>query len=106
MQKFNVIVSKEYELEVEIDDEALDSDSEGGNFIADFKKHFYKYNGWKQHAEHIGRAFADGQTFIEGYGIPYENGKPQVFHEDDSEPAINVRLIRSEVYSDSAESSL
>ena len=103
MKRFNVIVSKDYEFEVEIDDKALDADSEGGSFIEDFKKHFYRYDRWKQHAEHIGAAFADGQTFIEGYGIPYENGRPQLFHEEDSEPAINVKLIRSEVFTDAAD---
>lgn len=106
MKKFNVIVSKDYEFEIEIDDEALNARTDNGDFIDVHKQYFFDYDSWKEHAEHIGRAFADGQTFIEGYGIPYENGKPQAFHKDDSEPAINIRQIKAEVYTDSAELSL
>ena len=41
MKKFKVKVTKEFECEIEIDDKALDADSEGGDFLTAFRKGFY-----------------------------------------------------------------
>lgn len=103
MKKFKVKVTKEFECEIEIDDEALDADSEGGDFLKAFRKGFYNYYTWEEHAEHIASAFMNDITFMEGYGIPYVDGKPQAFHKNDSESAINVSPLSGETYATATE---
>ena len=103
MRRFKVTVTKEFECEVEIDDEALNAGSQDGDFLTAFRKGFYDYHEWHEHAEHIAREFMNETTFMEGYGIPYVDGQPQVFHKDDSEPTLNVKPLSGITYTSSME---
>lgn len=68
-------------------------------WMKDFRSVFYDFDSLEEHAEHIAQYRARfGRGFIEGYGIPLENGqvpywafsderKKQVNH------AINIKVI-------------
>lgn len=103
MKRFKVTVTREFECEIEIDDEALNANSEDGDFLTAFRKGFYDYYEWSEHAEHIAREFMNDTVFMEGYGVPYVDGKPQVFHKDDSKPAINVNPLSGATYTSATE---
>lgn len=86
MKRYECTVSLESRYIIEIDDEDL-----GEDFLDEFKKHFYDYDDWDEHAKHIAIRKALGDTFIEGYGVPIVNGKRQVFSDErDMESAINI----------------
>ncbi len=93
MKKFRVTVTREDEYEIEFDEEIYNK-----KFIEDFKEVFYDFDSLEEHAEHIAQHRARfGQKFIEGYGIPFVNGKKPLIYRDIEEKQVayglNINII-------------
>lgn len=86
MKRFECEVTMTGNYVVEIDDEEL-----GEEFLSNFKKHFYSYDDWSEHAGHLATRIFLGDDFVEGYGAPLVNNEPPLlFARSDIEPAINI----------------
>lgn len=89
MKKFFVKVETCNEYEIEIDDETL-----GDDFLTNFHRYFAEFESWQEHAKYIGTKTAQGQSFIEGYGVPMMNGKKQPFTDEGSmNKHINIDVL-------------
>jgi hypothetical protein len=97
MKKYKCTVETTNEYIITIDDETL-----GDEFREGFEKSISSdIHEWEEHAEYIAERLAAGDTFIEGYGVPTENGKRQCFTDAFSmEPAIDFTTKRPLVYID------
>jgi len=59
-------------IEVEVDESKFTPE-----FMAEFRRHFYRFVSIEQHLEHLGQLYARGmapEDFIEGYGNPDDFG--------------------------------
>lgn len=90
MRKFKCVVTRYDEYEIEFDENVLN-----GEWMEEFKKHFFDYDSLEEHAEHIAQHRARfQQKFIEGYGVPLIKGKVSYStDESDVERAINIKII-------------
>jgi len=90
MKEFNCEVERRDEFRVEIDEKVLNEE-----WMKSFREVFYDLYTLEEHAEHIAQFRARfGSRFIEGYGIPLENGKkPWYADERDVNRAINIVTI-------------
>ena len=109
MRKFHCTVSLEYDYIIEIDEEKfanLDDDAEEGIGGKAWRKHFFDFHSWEDHAEYIAIRKALGDEFIEGYGVPLVNGRDPRWCKDNSAPqdAINIEVVLEDYcYADVAE---
>ena len=91
MKKFKATVTRTDEYEIEIDETKLDE-----QWMEDFRKVFYNFDTYEEHAEQIAQMRARFQeSFIEGYGTPLVNHKKPWFADDKTEveEAININII-------------
>ena len=90
MEKFECRVERVDKFIVEFDEEICNEE-----WMAAFREVFYNFHSLEEHAEHIAQFRARfGQRFIEGYGIPLENGEaPLWVNEKDVNHAINIKVI-------------
>ncbi|WP_144522990.1 hypothetical protein [Bacillus pumilus] len=72
---------------IEFDETVLNEE-----WMQSFKEVYYNFNTLSEHAEHIAQFRArNGTQFIEGYGVPLENGKaPSWANKEDINEAINI----------------
>lgn len=90
MESFECQVVREDHYKVEFDESVLDE-----KWMADFRNVFYDFHTLEEHADHIAKFRARfGRRFIDGYGIPLENGKkPYGVSDRDVNEAINIVVI-------------
>lgn len=90
MKKFECRVECVDKFTVEFDEEVCNEE-----WMAAFRESFYDFHTLKEHAAHIAQFRARfGGGFIEGYGIPLENGEaPLWVNEKDVNHAINIKVI-------------
>ncbi len=93
MKNFNCEVERVDDFRVELDANVLTE-----QWMADFRKDFYDFYTLKEHAAHIAQHRARfGRGFIEGYGIPLENGKKHpLSDEQDTNRAINIVVLNED----------
>jgi len=93
MKRYKCVVTREDEYIIEFDESRFNEEK-----MAEFRKHFYKFYSYEEHARHIAQHKARfDRSFIEGYGIPLVNGKvpyiPGFYSVDDIEEGINIQVI-------------
>lgn len=101
MKKFKCNVTREYEYEIEFDENVWNEDE-----LKDWSKYFQDVNNLKELAGILAeyKTRFDKGEFIEGFGIPMINGKkPYVFGNPnpDIEESVNINIISEDtVYCD------
>ncbi|WP_144482078.1 hypothetical protein [Bacillus pumilus] len=72
---------------IEFDENVLNEE-----WMQNFRETFYDFTTLTEHAEHIAQFRArNGTQFIEGYGVPLENGQaPRWANKEDINEAINI----------------
>lgn len=99
MRKFKVKVVREEEYEIEIDESVWTQEQ-----LKAFSKVMYQAEDLQELAEIIAEMyFKQGEgSWLEGFGIPYVNGKEPLFvHSSDKDAItkdININEIESDVY--------
>jgi hypothetical protein len=90
MKKFECIVERVDKYAVEFDENIINEE-----WMKNFRKYMYDFFSLEEHAEHIAQFRARfGSKYIEGYGVPLENGKvPYWADEDDVNKAINIIVL-------------
>jgi hypothetical protein len=90
MKKFGCTVERTDSFTVEFDESVINDE-----WMENFRKVFYDFHTLEEHAEHIAQFRARfGRKFIEGYGIPLENGEvPYWADEPQVNRAINIIVI-------------
>lgn len=90
MKKFECVVERTDKFTVEFDETVCNE-----KWMDDFRQVFYDFYSLDQHADHIAQHRARfGRRFIEGYGIPLEDGKvPYWANEKEVNKAINIKTI-------------
>ncbi len=90
MKSFKCDVERIDKYVIEFNEDVCDEE-----WMADFRDYFYNFYDLEEHAEHIAQFRARfGSGFIEGYGIPLENGKvPYWADEGKVNEAINIKII-------------
>lgn len=80
-------VERQDQYTIEFDENVLNDE-----WIQSFRETFYDFATLTEHAEHIAKTRAIlGSTFIDGYGIPLENGQaPRWANKEDINEAINI----------------
>lgn len=96
MKRFRCTVTRTDEYIIEFDETKFNEE-----WMKGFREVFYNYHSLEEHAEHIAvNRVSNGRDFIEGYGIPKQNGNRPfslLFEENEKcfEPGINI-IIKSE----------
>lgn len=92
-KKFKCKIEIVSEYEIELDENYFDEE-----FMKHFRKYFGDFYDLEQHAEYIAERKAKGDVSVEGYGIPYVDGKPPFGKEKDKalNPAINIKIIKED----------
>lgn len=93
MESYECEVQRIDKYVIEFDESICDE-----KWMEEFREFFYDFYDLSEHAEHIAQFRARfGRGFIEGYGIPLENGKePYWAYEQQKKQinhAINIRVI-------------
>jgi len=90
MVKYESQVERTDTFKVELDETVLTD-----KWMADFREVFFDFYTLEEHAEHIAQHRARfGRGFIEGYGIPLENGKKHpMADEKETNRAINIIVV-------------
>lgn len=93
MKKFKATVIKTYEYEIELDDNVWTSEE-----ITNWASVFQEVSGLEDFAKSVAimKSKYENGEFMEGFGIPYINGKaPYVRKDDESSlsPDININVI-------------
>jgi|SRR5699024_587685 len=94
MQSFGCEVQRNDRYVVEFDEEVCNEE-----WMAEFREFFYDFYSLSEHARHIAQFRARfGSSFIEGYGIPLENGEVPFWVQSDVRKkqvnhAINIKLV-------------
>lgn len=93
MRVFECEVERTDRYVVEFDEEIINEE-----WMENFRQYMYDFYTLKEHAEHIAQHRARfGGRFIEGYGIPLENGKVPYWvnkgKEDQVNHAINIVVL-------------
>lgn len=81
----------------------FDTDIINEKWMEEFRDFFFDYYTLEEHAQHIAEhRIRIGNGFIEGYGIPLENGEVPPFVKDNEvNHAINIKTIgTSDTYTD------
>lgn len=99
MKKFECRVEREDKYTVEFDESICNEE-----WMKQFREHFYNFHTLEEHAEHIAQFRARfGSKFIEGYGVPLENGEvPYWTNKEHVNHAINIKVISEDddIYTD------
>lgn len=92
MELFECTVERIDKYKIEFDETVCNE-----QWMEDFRKVFYNFHTLEEHADHIAQFRARfGERFIEGYGIPLENGEVPYWAEKDKvNHAINI-VVKSE----------
>lgn len=106
MKSYNCEVERMDKYIVEFDESVCNEE-----WLEEFAKFFYDFYDLEDHARHIAQYRARfGRGFIEGYGIPLENGKEPywVFTDEQRKQinhAINIKIISEDddIYVDTRE---
>lgn len=93
MKKFKAIVTKTYEYEIEIDDKVWTDEN-----IIIWESVFQPVNNLEDVVEKLAlmKTRYENGEFMEGFGIPYINGKaPHIFEKDRTSitPDININIV-------------
>lgn len=90
MESFNCTVERIDKYKVEFDETVINE-----QWMESFRQVFYDFDTLEEHAEHIAQYRARfGRGFIDGYGVPLENGKaPYWGNEKDINHSINIVII-------------
>lgn len=93
MKKFKCTVTREYEYEIEFDENVWTEDE-----LKDWSRYFTNVSDLEDLAEELAlrKTKYDAGEFIEGFGIPMINGeKPYVFGNPnpDIEESVNINII-------------
>ena len=90
MKSFECKVEREDKYVVEFDESVCNEE-----WMQSFREVFYDFHTLEEHAEHISQFRARfGARFIEGYGVPLENGKvPYWTKENEVNRAINIKVM-------------
>lgn len=90
VKTFKCYVQREDKYKVEFDESVINE-----KWMEEFRQVFYNFHTLEEHAEHIAQFRARfGRRFIEGYGIPLENGEiPIGADEKQVNKAINIIVI-------------
>ena len=94
MKEFNCEVERIEKYKIEFDETVCNEE-----WMKDFRRYFFDFYHLDEHAEHIAQYRARfGRGFIEGYGIPLENGKVPYWASTEDQKkyinhAININVI-------------
>jgi hypothetical protein len=90
MKKFECTVTREDKYIIELDENVLNEE-----WMKDFRKVFFDFDGLDEHAEQIAQMRARfNRSFIEGYGVPLIDGeKPPFIKDEQVNKAINIVVI-------------
>jgi hypothetical protein len=90
MKPFQCYVERVDKYTVEFDENVCNE-----QWMEEFRQVFYNFHTLEEHAEHIAQFRARfGGRFIEGYGVPLENGEvPYWADEKEVNKAINIKVI-------------
>lgn len=94
MESYECEVQRFERYVIEFDESVCDE-----KWMEDFREFFYDFYDLMEHAEHIAQFRARfGARFIEGYGIPLENGKEPYWTYSEQQKkqinhAINIKII-------------
>lgn len=90
MKQIHCRVERMDEYKVEFDENVMNE-----QWMDDFRQVYYDFDSLEEHAEHLAQYRARfGRGFIEGYGVPLENGKPPYWgNEKDINHAINIVIM-------------
>lgn len=97
MRKFECRVEKEDKYIIEFDETVCNEE-----WMRQFREVYYNFHTLEEHAEHIAQFRTRfGARFIEGYGVPLENGEiPYWANEEYVNKAINIKIEDSDIYVD------
>lgn len=91
MKRFKTTVTRTDEYIIEFDENIINDE-----WMADFRKSFYRFDSYEEHAEHIAQIRARiGEGFIEGYGNTMIEGEPPWWSVKNYEKGINI-IVKSE----------
>lgn len=95
MASFQCTVEKVDKYVVEFDESVCNEE-----WMEHFREYFYDFYSLEEHAEHIVQHITRfGFGFIEGYGIPLEDGKiPYWADKNKVNHAINIKVISNNEY--------
>lgn len=99
MRKFKCEVERTDEFTIEFDESVMNDE-----WLKDFKDTFFDFDTLEEHAEYISEYLSEYRNeFIEGYGIPLENGKEPYWAEKKYiNHAINIvygdKTVRTNLY--------
>lgn len=90
MKKFECTVVREDKYTVEFDESVITDE-----WMKEFRQSFYNFHTLDEHAKHIAQFRARfGERFIEGYGVPLEDGKvPYWANNKEVNHAINIKVV-------------
>lgn len=94
MKSFKCTIERTDEYIIEFDEDICNEE-----WMADFRDVFFNFHHLDEHAEHVAQMrMRFGRGFIEGYGIPLENGKvPYWAYSEEMKSqinhAINIKII-------------
>lgn len=93
MRSFKCEVERTDTYVVEFDEEVINEE-----WMANFRESMYSFYTLDEHAEHIAQYRARfGRDFIEGYGVPLENGEvPYWANKEQVNHAINIKVVRED----------
>lgn len=88
MKEINCTVEREDRYVIEFDEVVCNEE-----WMEEFRSFFYDFYTLEEHAEHIAQYRARfGAGFIEGYGIPLENGEVPYWVSDNDRDKVNHAL--------------
>ena len=99
MKKFSCEVERTDEFTIEFDESVMNDE-----WLKDFRDTFFDFYTLEEHAKYISEYLSNhGNEFIEGYGIPLENGEEPYWAEKKYiNHAINIvygyKLVRVDLY--------
>jgi len=89
MKRFKTTVTRIDEYIIEIDENIIDEE-----WMKDFKRYFYGFDSYEEHAEHLAQYRARfEQSFIEGYGEILINSKKSWNVKDENEVQKGINII-------------
>ncbi|MBU3126763.1 hypothetical protein [Clostridium tagluense] len=88
MKKFNCVVTRTDEYEVEIDENIMNE-----KWIENYIKTFGNLKTLKEHVKIIAQEKARGEIFIEGYGVPMVDNESQYYMGKKSIENIGINIV-------------
>ena len=88
MRKFNCVVTRVDEYEIEIDENVMTEE-----WMANYRKTFGGIQTLREHAKLIAQEKARGEVFIEGYGVPMLDNEFQYYMNKRSTENIGINIV-------------